>query len=158
SNALIEQERAKAVANFQTAEEQRILAQQKANEAEENFRQACKAVEGQFTLVSQTSLFEVPGLQSLRKDLLENTLKYYQGFLEQGSGAPILRAEIAAAYLRLYQIYDVLDRRDEGAQALQKGLEILEAMLHEYPPSAGLFQRLAGFSRGGRHIHIRNRE
>jgi tetratricopeptide (TPR) repeat protein len=154
STVLIDRQRSKAVANFRAAEEQRGLAQRNADEAEANFRKACQAVEDQFTLVSQSTLFEAPGLQSLRKDLLENALKYYQGFLDQRPGDPVLRAEIAAAYLRLYQIYAVLGRSDDAALALERGLDIIVGLRREYQPGADLFRRLAGFSRGGRMVHV----
>src|SRR5262249_44597075 len=67
------------------------------------------------------------------------------------------RAETAAAYLRLYQIYEVMDLRDEGALALQRGLQMIEGLLREHPASSELFRRLAGFSRSGRSIHSDNR-
>jgi serine/threonine protein kinase/tetratricopeptide (TPR) repeat protein len=158
SIVLIERQRAKAIDNFRAAEEQRRLAEERAAEAEANFRRCTQLVEDQFTLVSQSTLFEAPGLQYLRKDLLERALKYYQEFLEQRPGDPKLRVEIAAAYLRLYQIYEVLDHSDEGALALQRGLQIIEGLLREHPASPKLFQRLAGFSRGGRSIHTTNRD
>jgi serine/threonine protein kinase len=154
---LIERQRAEAIANFHTAEEQRRLAEVRAAEAEASFRKCVQLVEDQFTLVSQSTLFESPGLQSLRKDLLEKALNYYQELLDQRPGDPKLRVEIAATYLRLYQIYEVLDRRDQGALALQRGLQIIEGLLREYPASSKLFRPLAGFSRGGRFIHTETR-
>jgi serine/threonine protein kinase len=90
--------------NFRIAQEQ-ALTRQRGDEAEANFRKARQAVEDQFTLVGQSTLFDVPGFQYLRKDLLESALKYHLDFLQQRPDDPELQADVAAAYLRLYQIY-----------------------------------------------------
>src|SRR5262249_53508869 len=49
--------------------------------AEASFRQAKQAVDDYFTTVSESQLLEVPGLQPLRKELLERAQKYYEQFL-----------------------------------------------------------------------------
>ena len=43
----------------------------------------------------------LPGLQPLRKQLLESALKYYQEFVRQGGDDPELQAELAQAYFRV---------------------------------------------------------
>src|SRR5262249_23185459 len=132
----IEGERGKTLDKFHPAGVERPLGGERAAEAEDSFPTGVEMVEGQITLVIQNTLLEAPGLQSLRKDLLEKALKYYQEFLDQRPGDPNLLAETAAAYLRLYQIYEVLDRKDEGALALQRGLQIVEGLLREHPASS----------------------
>jgi serine/threonine protein kinase/tetratricopeptide (TPR) repeat protein len=123
--------------------------------AEANFRKACQAVDDQFTLVSQSTLFEVPGLQPLRKDLLESALKYYQEFLRQRPNDPVLQAEVAAAYFRLYQISKAIDSglSADAILALEKGVKIAEKLLYEHPDDAKLYSHLAGFAKGGRNLH-----
>src|SRR5262249_18797797 len=49
--------------------------------AEANFAKAREAVDEYFTKISESKLLNVPGLQPLRKELLESARKYYQGFL-----------------------------------------------------------------------------
>ena len=58
-------------ANART-ERQRQLAQANFQKAEDNFRKAREAVDEYFTKVSESKLLNVPGLQPLRKDLLES--------------------------------------------------------------------------------------
>ena len=58
-------------ANART-ERQRRLAEANFQKAEANFRKAREAVDEYFTKVSESKLLNVPGLQPLRKDLLES--------------------------------------------------------------------------------------
>src|SRR5262249_46295016 len=60
---------------------QRDEAQRQRNRAEVSFRQAREAVDRYFTRVSEDTLLNEPGLQSLRKRLLEDALTYYQLFV-----------------------------------------------------------------------------
>jgi eukaryotic-like serine/threonine-protein kinase len=125
------------------------------DEAEANFRKARQAVDDQFTLVSQSKLFDAPGLQYLRRDLLESSLGYYEDFLRQRPDDPELRDEVAATYFRLYEIYESVDS-GLGADALgafEKGLAAVEKLRREHPADAGLYRRLAGFAKGGRLLH-----
>jgi eukaryotic-like serine/threonine-protein kinase len=142
------------VSNLRIAHEQALTKVQR-DEAEANFRKARQAVDDQFTLVSQSTLFEAPGLQPLRKDLLERALKYYLDFLEQRPDDPELQAEIAAAHLRLYQIHEAIEGPyNPGAmQQLEKGVEIVEQLLREQGRDARLYLRLAGFTKGGRPLY-----
>jgi serine/threonine protein kinase/Flp pilus assembly protein TadD len=123
--------------------------------AEANFRKARQAVEDQFTLVSQSTLFDVPGSQYLRKELLESALKYYQEFLRERPDDPELQADVAVAYFRLYEIYQALDScmSADAILTLEKGVAIVEQLLRHHPPDAALYQRLAGFRRGSRFFH-----
>jgi eukaryotic-like serine/threonine-protein kinase len=142
------------ISNLRITQEQ-ALTKKERDEAEANFRKARKAVDDQFRLVSQSTLFEAPGFQSLRKDLLESALKYYQDFLRQRPDDPELQAEVAAAYLRLYQIHEAIDGSysPDAMGKLEKGIEILEKLLREHPDDAGLYSHLAGFAKGGRSLH-----
>jgi serine/threonine protein kinase len=73
--------------------------QEQRNLADRNFRQALQAVDDYFTQVSENTLLKspLPGLQPLRKELLETAVKYYQAFVEEHREDPVLRAELAAA-------------------------------------------------------------
>jgi serine/threonine protein kinase len=138
------------------AQRARNQAELRRNEAETNLRKARQAVQEQFTMVSQSKLLEVPGLQQLRKDLLESALRYYEDFLQQRPDDPALLAEVAAAHLRLYQIYQALDASTSARAIvpLAKAIDILERLLREYPANAGIYTPLAGFARPGRALHL----
>ncbi len=61
-------------------------------DAETSFQLARKAVDDFFTQVSETTLLNVPGLQPLRKDLLQVALVYDQEFLKQRGHDPCAEA------------------------------------------------------------------
>ncbi len=117
--AALEQAEANLVlANDATEREtrQRELAQENAREAEaqqrlaeENFRQARQAVDRYYTLVSQGTLHDVPGMEVLRKQLLEAAVQYYEQFVDQRAKDPDLQAELAAAHNRVSQFYAELN-------------------------------------------------
>jgi tetratricopeptide (TPR) repeat protein len=142
------------VSYWRITQEQALTVKER-NEAEANFRKARQAVDDQFTLVSESKLFNAPGFQSLRKDLLESALKYYEDFLRQRPGDPELQAEVAAAHLRLYQIYEAIDGSYSpgSIQQLEQGVAIVEQLLRGPARDPGLYIRLAGFAKGGPSLH-----
>ncbi len=84
ANARTERQRQLAQANFQTSEA--------------NFRTAREAVDEYFTKISESKLLNVPGLQPLRKDLLESARKYYEQFLRDRGTDKTVRVEAAEAW------------------------------------------------------------
>src|SRR5207302_9157139 len=133
----------------------RQRAENKSIEAAKNLREARKAVDDWFTKISQTTLLEAPGLQPLRKQLLESALSYYQGLLEQANDNPELRGDLAAAHMRLSVIYVFLDRADDSVASMSQGVELIEQLIRERPTDTELPRRLAGYSRIGRHSYTK---
>jgi serine/threonine protein kinase len=66
---------------------------QKAQEADESFRQARQAVD-QLVQISEAELAGRPFVEGLRKRLLETALKYYTDFLDQRRDDPSIRQEL----------------------------------------------------------------
>ena len=58
-------------------------------EADESFRQARNAVDDYLTRVGESRLLGVPGLQPLRKELLESALPYYEAFIRRARTTPL---------------------------------------------------------------------
>jgi eukaryotic-like serine/threonine-protein kinase len=94
--------------------------------AEQSFRQARQAVDDYFTTVSENELLNVPGLQPLRKALLDRALRYYQGFLRERGGDRSVRAELAATYYRVAWIGSVVGTKDEALGAYRQALALYE--------------------------------
>jgi eukaryotic-like serine/threonine-protein kinase len=141
--------------------EQRLAAEQRAHEAEalarreaeENFLQARSAVERYFTLVSESRLLDVPGMQSLREELLLAARDYHQEFLRQHTEDPELRAELAASWFRLAQIHHSIDANDAAVDDLQHGLETVHELRVAGVDPGILRRKLAGVYDGGRALH-----
>jgi eukaryotic-like serine/threonine-protein kinase len=138
---------------WREAEKQRVRAEDKSAEAAANLAAARQAVDDWFTKISQTTLLEAPGLQPLRKELLEAALTYYQGLLEQARDNGELRGDVAAAQLRLSVIYVSLDRTDDAIAALLRGLELVEQLIQESPGDTEIPKRLAGYFKAERAFY-----
>ncbi len=94
-----------AIANLALAEQNAAQAQAQQRLAEENLRQARQAVDRYYTLVSEGTLHDVPGMEVLRKQLLEAAVQYYEQFVDQRTNDPDVQAELAAAHYRVTQFY-----------------------------------------------------
>jgi serine/threonine-protein kinase len=101
--------------------------------AEENFRKARQAVDDYFTKVSESKLLNVPGLQPLRKELLESARTYYEEFLRQRSADPNLRAEAGAAAYRVAIITSMLGTADQARPAMEQARAAYLGLARDHP-------------------------
>jgi serine/threonine protein kinase/tetratricopeptide (TPR) repeat protein len=92
------------------------------NQAMESFRNARNAVDDLFTRVSEDTLLNQPGMQALRKELLNKTLDYYQRFLKQRADDPTLQDELAAT---MYRAGRLIEELDSPANAVSYHLEAM---------------------------------
>jgi eukaryotic-like serine/threonine-protein kinase len=117
-------------------DEQRRLAQANYQMAEANFRQARTAVDEYFTLVSESKLLDVPGLQLLRKELLEAARRYYDRFVRERSSDRKLRGELGKAVFRVGLIADEIVGRGDALAAFGRARQIQEALVRDEPASS----------------------
>ena len=90
----------------------RARAEQKAHEETEearkravaNLQKAREAVDQMLTRVAEERVAHIPQMRDIRRALLEDALKFYQGFLQQQSTDPSIRAEAGMAYFRVGDI------------------------------------------------------
>ena len=113
--------------------------------AQQSARLAKKAIDDYFTRISETTLLDKPGLEPLRKQLLERALRYYQDLLAQQGGDPRLQAEVAGTYLRMCVVSISLQAGDEALAELESGLATVEQLVREHPHDRELHKPLAGF-------------
>ena len=93
--------------------------------SEENYRQAREVVDRLGIKVAD-QLASVPGAEAVRHDILLDTLKYYQNFIEQSGDSSGLRSEQAAAYFHAAQVVQRMgDNQDEARQHLDQAIAIL---------------------------------
>jgi serine/threonine protein kinase/tetratricopeptide (TPR) repeat protein len=117
-----------------------------------------QAVEDYLTAVSESMLLksELPGLQPLRKELLEHALRYYQRFLEQKGDDPQFGAEAASAYFRVGSINEEIGSRVDALRAFEKARDLYEALTRQSPQAPTLAVALAKTHRQIGRLHWAN--
>jgi serine/threonine-protein kinase len=123
-------------------DQERTEAQRQRDAADENARKARQAVNDYFTTVSENTLLKspLPGLQPLRKDLLQSALTYYQDFVRQNADDPALRSDLAATYLRLGKITEQIGSKGEARQLLEKALTLYRELADAQPGDASVLR------------------
>ena len=135
------------------AESERSEAEKQRAAAQTNFNQARQAVDDYFNTVSESKLLDMPGLEPLRKELLESALLYYEGFIDQHTDDAMRLADLAAGHLRLSQVmYWNGNSVDDYLPHNQRAIEILEQLVDQGRDTPELQRRVAGWYRGNQDI------
>jgi serine/threonine protein kinase len=124
------------------AQTQRDEAQKQRDRAQANFKLAHEAVDQYLNRVSENTLLEQPGLQSLRKDLLASALPFYRRFAEEQQGNPAARLELAEAHARRAWITYEADSWAGALPYYEKAAQLLEELAHEKPSDKDYQRRL----------------
>ncbi|HZL88557.1 MAG TPA: protein kinase [Pirellulaceae bacterium] len=111
--------------------------------AEQNLDQALEVVNDLFTRFSEDELLNEPGMQPLRKDLLNRALKHYNNLLAQSSKDSRVQDEVAAAQFRVGKITDLIGAPDAALHHLGIAREMQEKLLAERPNDAKRLRALA---------------
>ena len=107
------------------------LSEERRTDAESSLAQARGAVEDYLTTVSESVLLlrsPAPGLQPLRRQLLETALRYYQEFARRHAQDRSVRADLAAAYARVGEITGEIGSRDEAIAALGHAVDFYDSL------------------------------
>lgn len=110
-------------AQWREAERQKEL-------AEANFRKVWQLVDD-FVLISESTLFNKPVMEPLRKELLIKALEYYQDLSGQRTEDPEMRTEFATALLRVGILKHELGDSAGAAQVYLQVIEIYQSLLKE---------------------------
>ncbi len=111
-------------------------AQASEKQALENLKDSLAAVDQMLTRVGHERLAHVPQMEQIRRDLLQDAIKFYEKFLQNRKDDPQLRRETADAYGRLAGIYNLLGQHAEAERAYRKCISMLEALVKEFPQDA----------------------
>jgi tetratricopeptide (TPR) repeat protein len=101
-----------------------------------NLRKAREAVDSMLTRVSTDRLRDVPQVELIRLELLEDARNFYRGFARQADGDPEILLEASQAYWRLGLSYDGVGRLDDASSSLREALAIQEKLAAGYPAVA----------------------
>jgi serine/threonine-protein kinase len=110
-----------------------LLINRERAKAEANFRRARAAVDEYFTTVSESKLFDVPGLQPLRKELLESARRYYEDFLRERGEDRSVRAEAAASLFRVASVTALIAKADDALPIYRKAIALYEDLVRAQP-------------------------
>ena len=149
-HALADQARLQAEARRVEADQQRHVAETNRTEAlaqsraaKTNFEQARKAVDDFFIKVSESKLKAVPGLRSLRAELLGSALGFYTELLKERAGDHSLRRDLLQSRFRAGRVLHELGRDSEAGAVLRTAWEGYERELHDHPDDIDLKAGLA---------------
>jgi WD40 repeat protein/tetratricopeptide (TPR) repeat protein len=107
-------------------QETRAIAAQE--QSVDSLKDALAAVEQMLTRVAQERLANVPQMEPVRKELMEDALKFYQKFLRKNNNDPLIRREAAGAYRRMADIYRALGRSAEAEECYRKAFELFDEL------------------------------
>ena len=119
-----QKQRDKAESNFKLAELQR-------EKAESHFKLARDAVDRFHTKVSENRLLNEPGLQPLRKELLETAREFYQKFVQERGNDPGVQADLARALVRLASITSEIDSKLKASEICEQALALWEKLVKD---------------------------
>lgn len=98
---------------------------------------ARQAIDEYFTLTSEEVLLDQPGLQELRRDLLQTALSYYQELIEEYGSEfdpnSELARDVGVAHAKVGHVLMLLGRSDESRLHLTRSIELHEEILTQQP-------------------------
>jgi serine/threonine-protein kinase len=103
--------------------------------ADANFRKARDVVDQLLARVSDEKLNGVPHLELVRRDIVEDALRYYREFLAERSDDPGVRLEAGRALRKMGELERHLGRYAEADAHARESLTLLEPLANEAPGS-----------------------
>ena len=84
-----------------------------------------------FTKVSEEDLLDEPGMQGLRRDLLERALPHYKAFLAESQGNSKLADKVAATWFRIGRIRESSGDVQGAVEAFEEARLLQEKLIKE---------------------------
>ncbi|HEX3151671.1 MAG TPA: protein kinase [Gemmataceae bacterium] len=107
-------------------------------EAQANYKLARQAVDKYHTEVSEDVLLHEPGMEPLRRKLLESAREFYTKFVEQRTNDPEVKAELGRALYRLAQITADVESNPKGVELHRQALAIFNELAATKPDDSEL--------------------
>jgi serine/threonine-protein kinase len=120
----------------------RELAQQQHERAEHNYQLARKAVDRYHTEVSQDVLLHEPGMEPLRKKLLEAAREFYDQFVQERRGDEAAEADLGKSLYRLAQITGDIDSEVRAIDLHEQALQIFARRAESQADLAASYHQL----------------
>ncbi len=111
-----------------------------ANEAEKNLQRAetnfGRALNGATAILTQLDApaGDVPHIDPvLRNRLIENGLRFFQDFIDEGNPDPAVRFQSSKAYKEIAAVHCSLHETDKYRAAMEKSFALLESLMTDFP-------------------------
>lgn len=115
---------------------------------------ARQVVDDYFTQVSESTLLNQPGMQELRRDLLERAAHHYQTLAEERGASVQLREELGKSHFRLGIIKEAIESHEAALAELDLAAKIQRGLVAVSPQSDGLHYDLGlTLNARGRVLH-----
>lgn len=103
-------------------------------ESDSSHDMARATVNDLLTEVSETMLFDKPGLQPLRRRLQEKALGYYRKFAQTGRDSPAVQRELGEVWYRIARIEQELGHIAAADEAFRTSVKSLQQMQQDNSP------------------------
>ena len=107
--------------------------------ADKHFRQARESVDKFYTTISEQRLLREPGLQPLRRELMQEALVYYRNFAEDYADDESLRLETGKSMLRLVEIESQLGIDAGSLESCDESISIFASVAEDDPDNEDAF-------------------
>jgi eukaryotic-like serine/threonine-protein kinase len=101
-----------------------------------------QTVDDFFTTVSESTLLNQPGVQPVRRELLQKALAHYERFLKRRGNDPTIQDELAQTLFRVGLSTEALQSFDAALPSYRKAREMQERLLQKRPSDASLLNAL----------------
>jgi serine/threonine-protein kinase len=145
-NTKLQDERDTADRLREQAQAKEEEARQQKDEAEAHFRSALAAVKQMLVRVSEEDelLAHEPRMELVRLKLLEDALRFYQGFLKERPGDEEVRWETASTYLRLGDTRRRLGQQAAAEEGYAAAIPLFRGLAADFPGQPSHRYGLAG--------------
>jgi serine/threonine-protein kinase len=133
----------KSIAALELAEQNLVEANEQRAIAKKHFQQARQSVDRFFTVVSNQRLLREPGLQPLKRELLNEALDYHREFVKQYGDDPGAKEDLANSLFSIIEIEGVVSPGAHLVEAVDEPIRILKELADSEPETARHVERLA---------------
>jgi tetratricopeptide (TPR) repeat protein len=139
-----EEQREEAVRQEKIAQQQRELAIQRGQEALENYQSAQAAIEV-LVKVAKNRMTAERHIDTLGKEVLEEALRFYDGFLLKKPNDPAMRVQVARAQMLAGDLREKLGNYEKADETYRLAEKFYQDLLRDDPAKATEYRRdLAG--------------
>ena len=110
-----------------------ILVGQQRARAEANLQTALNAVERYFVQVSENRLLDEPGMQPLRRELLQSAREYCERFVQDNANDPARRADLARILVLLVRTASQTETQEQILKPLGQAKKLYEELQRRDP-------------------------